>query len=933
MGQDETARNAPIFLSYSSTDREFCLRLQMDLEAAGLDTWVDKKGIAPGREWQRQIQEALSCAGAVLLVLSPGAVDSSTVQAEVSFARDEGKLVVPVICRPCEIPWHLRPLQHVDLSTEAKYRDGLAELVDHLRRRPTWRPVAGGSIPPRHEWQLEEKLDEGPHGEVWAARRRDGEERRFVKLGFDDEQLAALRREVEVFREAKLEDRTGVCQILDWSLTVEPYRVESEYAPRLVDWAGDRNTLADLPLTDRLEIVACVADALDELHRADAPHGNVEPGNVLVRSANGDQPRVKLWNCGWGPGASDLYRDRRLAADAPASREADLYALGVVLYQMTVGDLARPLGPGWERDIDDQLLRADVAAMIGTRPKKRIRRAAELAQRLRSLPIRKSQRRTRGLVRWLSAAVAVSLLLAVAIWFHSVRVSREAETAEQVSRFLLELFEAANPWERKDGAIPAREVLDRGAERIRDELGDRPVVQARLMDAIGTVYGQLALHDQAESLLAGAVAIREGRPESEILDLAASLHRLARVYVGQGRYQDAKPLFDRALSIRQDILGSDHPDVASSLIGLGNLHLRRSDFAAAEEHYLRAGEIREKAFRNQPEDEDRIRHLAQSDNNLANLYEIQERYDEAESCYLRARARQIETLGENHPSVAVTDNNLANLHKARGRFTEARKTYAAALKSLEKAFGEDHPAVAMILNNLGNLHYERGRYEEAEKHHLRALEVREKYFGDQHPDVAMSHGNLANLYDDRGKTEKARSYYAKACEGFESSLGPDHTEVALCCKNLARLYSEQGRHEAAAGLLHRALAIYEETFGEDHTEVAFTLAELAFVEIAREDYDRAAEYFERELEILDRVLGEDHVEVARELNNLAETYKLQQRHEEAEPLFVRALAILEAAPEQRDLRGQVRDGYVELLRRLGRSGEAISLETGPAADG
>ena len=61
-----------------------------------------------------------------------------------------------------------------------------------------------------------------------------------------------------------------------------------------------------------------------------------------------------------------------LFAGKPASIASDIYALGVLLYQMTVGDLSRPLGQGWERDISDPLLVEDIAACVAGNQKERI---------------------------------------------------------------------------------------------------------------------------------------------------------------------------------------------------------------------------------------------------------------------------------------------------------------------------------------------------------------------------------------------------------------------------------------------------------------------------------------------------------------------------------------------------------------------------------
>ena len=66
--------------------------------------------------------------------------------------------------------------------------------------------------------------------------------------------------------------------------------------------------------------------------------------------------------------------------------QSDVYALGLLLYQMVVADLRRPLATGWQRDVDDELLREDISAATEGRPDKRIKSAAELVSYCKHCP-------------------------------------------------------------------------------------------------------------------------------------------------------------------------------------------------------------------------------------------------------------------------------------------------------------------------------------------------------------------------------------------------------------------------------------------------------------------------------------------------------------------------------------------------------------------
>ena len=87
------------------------------------------------------------------------------------------------------------------------------------------------------------------------------------------------------------------------------------------------------------------------------------------------------------------------------------------------------------------------------------------------------------------------------------RANREAETAKQVSQFLVGMFETTNPFEGRGRNVPVGDVLDRGAQRIAAELHDQPEVRATLMDTMGRVYYDLGVYDRAAELVQEALDV------------------------------------------------------------------------------------------------------------------------------------------------------------------------------------------------------------------------------------------------------------------------------------------------------------------------------------------------------------------------------------------------------------------------------------------
>ena len=118
------------FFSYSREDSDFALRLAGDLKAAGASVWLDQLDIIPGQRWDRAVEDALARCPRMLIILSPASVDSTNVMDEVSFALEEKKTVIPIICKDCVVPFRLRRVQYVDFRKD--YARGLKELLKTL---------------------------------------------------------------------------------------------------------------------------------------------------------------------------------------------------------------------------------------------------------------------------------------------------------------------------------------------------------------------------------------------------------------------------------------------------------------------------------------------------------------------------------------------------------------------------------------------------------------------------------------------------------------------------------------------------------------------------------------------------------------------------------------------------------------------------------
>jgi len=132
-----------VFVCYARLDQAFVLRLAGELRRKGVPVWVDQWDIAPGLDWDREIDRALYDCDRMMIVLSPVAVESREVRAELRTALDAGKIIVPVLHQECHIPRQLSLIQRVDfIGREPDSPDLVAQLAKVLGAGDAAAPAA-----------------------------------------------------------------------------------------------------------------------------------------------------------------------------------------------------------------------------------------------------------------------------------------------------------------------------------------------------------------------------------------------------------------------------------------------------------------------------------------------------------------------------------------------------------------------------------------------------------------------------------------------------------------------------------------------------------------------------------------------------------------------------------------------------------------------
>jgi tetratricopeptide (TPR) repeat protein len=420
---------------------------------------------------------------------------------------------------------------------------------------------------------------------------------------------------------------------------------------------------------------------------------------------------------------------------------------------------------------------------------------------------------------------------------------QESATSQKVTEFLIDLFEVSDPSEARGNSVTAREILDRRADTIEQDLAGEPAIQATIMLVMGRVHQNLGLFDEADSLLDRALE-RRRQFEDDDVKIAAVLRQKAGLSIDLGEYENAEKQIAEAITLAEKG-NADPQEMAVFLQG------------------------------------------------RAEVYEFQAKYADAEADLSRALLL-LQSL-EVAPETQIADilTGLAVIYRKTDRYEEAKATFLKALDIVERELGPDHPGVSTTLNSLSILHVRLKEWDEAEKLMLRVIAVREKVYGAQHPRLALGLNNLAGVYIMSGRPEQAIAYLERALEIRESTLEPNHPSMGEATENLAVLHFELQNYEVAENWVKRAIAIKEASLDSDHPDLALSLKTYADILREIQRFDEAESFYLRALDIEERRLGADHRQRRSTLESYAILLRATGRAAEADEI----MAILEQRTE------------------------------------
>ena len=766
----------------------------------------------------------------------------------------------------------------------------LLDTAEGNEREPA--AVPGGGAAPGTQlgrWRVTGEIGRGGMGTVYAAERADGEYRqqaalKLLRLGMDDDAARArFLRERQILADL---EHPGIARLLDGGVSSEgqPYLVlELVDGDPITTWC-DRERAS---VERRIELFLAVLGAVEYAHRNLVVHRDLKPSNILV-SRSGE---AKLLDFGIAKlidpdAAEDLTRSLAGAPLTPqyASPEqvtgrrittaTDVYALGLVLFELLTGERPYRLTSSSALELERQIVAGD------TRPPSRAARRATVAAADRSTTPEKLERRLAGdldaiVLRALAkeperryasaadlrrdlenhlagrpvvarpdsavyrlrkfalrhrigvaaaAAVVLALVAGLAALGYALVESRgrltAAQRAQAIQSFLVGLFAESDPSHARGHEITARQLLDRGFERVDRELAGQPEIQADLFTTLAYLYKTLGVFDRGDAAIERALELRRGLGETSGPDLATSVLTAGELRYEEDRYHDAVPLLERALAVFRGV-GDEHPEELSrALSALAATHSALGEF------------------------------------------------DLAEPLNREALALDRRRFGATSSETATDLSNLAMMLHKMTRDEDALVLARESLDVRRRVLPADSPEIADSLHVVGLVEGEVGHYAEAEAALRQAAEVYRRVLGPEHPDTLDVENSLRDALDALGKRREALDLARHLFEVGQRVLAPDNPNLATYANNLAVTAYHLGSWADAARGFRAALAIWSHTYGEEHPAVASGHHNLGMALLGLGRFDEAAHEIEAGLRLRRKLRGDESPEVAQSLRGL-----------------------------------------------------------------
>jgi non-specific serine/threonine protein kinase/serine/threonine-protein kinase len=765
-------------------------------------------------------------------------------------------------------------------------------------------------------YRLLQKIGEGGMGEVWMAEQSTPIRRqvavKIIKAGMDTRMVIAR---FEAERQAlAMMDHPAIAKVFDGGATVEgrPYFAMEWVKGNPITGYCDRHRLST---TERLELFIQVCEGVQHAHQKGLIHRDLKPSNILVTLADG-RAVPKVIDFGLAKAMTQPLTDRTLFTElgvmigtpeymSPEQAEltgldidtrTDIYALGVVLYELLTGTLPFDRQSLRQRGVDE--IRRVIREMDPPKPSSRLiglgHDSAEAASR-RQTEVRQLMSQLRGDLDWITMKAlekdrtrrydtAIDLAADVRrhlrdepvlagppstlyratkfVRRHRVGVSAAAAIFLLVVGFAVAMAgQARRVTRERDRATQESTRANREAEAAR-QVSDFFLRLFELADPSEARGGSVTAREILET---GSARIEQDLGEQPVLQ-SRVMTTIGDAYQKLGLFKNADALFRKSLDVRTKA-GVAQDVVAEGLFKLGHLQVKSGNFSEAAANLGKALAIQESTPGVSPVA------VAETIGAIGELAYSQGEYPKAESHFERRldMLRKQSPNSEREIADSLTELAMA-VQQTRSDYARAKALNEEALAIRRRIFAPPHVAISESLNNLAMVYYRSKDYTAAEPLFKDSLAMNRLLFGDVHPEVSANLSNLGLVARDRGDYRQADALLGQAVAMDRTLYGSRHIQVARLLNNWGETVRRSGDPRRAETLLRESWAIHKEVLSPTHWQAVATEMLVVRSLIDQRKFPDAERLLNEAFPLIEREFGPTHARTLAAVERAVELY-------------------------------------------------------------
>ncbi len=446
----------------------------------------------------------------------------------------------------------------------------------------------------------------------------------------------------------------------------------------------------------------------------------------------------------------------------------------------------------------------------------------------------------------LGLIMLVCLVAIVAINQQKNRALEEQAISRQVLDFMVKIFSSADPSVSLGSQITAAQLLSDGKQQIMHNKMDQ-AIRDRLLASMGEVYHALGEFSEAEELVSQISDQTHDQPFDSKLWLLKSALKTT-----QEEYQAALTLLQSAAAALPD----NDPLLIEVWHGMAARLKDLDQRDQALSYTLRSNQLSRQLYgTNSIEHAISIRNHARI---LSSLGDIKQAVIELNTALQVLLAH----YPEHHPEVALTLKHLTIGHR---KLKNTDQAYAFAQRTHQaylQTYGHNHVVMASVENLLGTVYKQLQDHESAINHYLKSLTLIIQYYGQDSVKTAAPLYNLGTLYlNGVQQPQQAIPYLKQAIQIVLQHWGAEHNNYHFMRLSLAKALLRLQRHEASEPILRACLSFFAQQNSRRGLNLAITRSALAYLQLRKGDHSTARQLLTDALPVLQQHLKADDADL------------------------------------------------------------------------